>query len=85
MYSLNNTKYESILHSINSNEQYKYMVTFNQRTTAKIIGVSDSTLENWRREGIGPNFKKIDSGRRGRVLYLKTDIALWLSETIETL
>lgn len=75
-------RYKTILESINLLDPlYKKRVAFNQRETAQIIGVSNSTLENWRREGICLPFKKVDNGKRGRVLYLKTDIAEWLSKT----
>lgn len=32
---------------------HKKTIAFNQSQTAELLGVSSSTLENWRREGIG--------------------------------
>ncbi|QOG13317.1 helix-turn-helix domain-containing protein [Arcobacter sp. FWKO B] len=57
---------------------YKNKITLNEATVAKIIGVSSSTLSNWRKEGLGPNYKKIDNGK---VIYTKQAIAEWLSQT----
>lgn len=63
---------------------YKNNITLNEASTAKIIGVSSSTLSNWRKEGLGPNFKKIDNGKKGKVIYTKQAIAEWLSQTVMT-
>ncbi len=43
---------------------------FNQRELAKRWGVSETTLERWRAEGIGPKFLKLG----GRVMYREQDI-----------
>lgn len=64
--------------------EIKGLLCLNQKQTAEIIGVSSSTLDNWRREGIGPSYKKIDNGKRGRVLYVKTELLEWLNKTIKT-
>lgn len=79
---LNYQKLLDLIHEINP--KYKKVLALNQKQTAEVIGVSDSTLENWRREKIGIPYKKIDSGKRGRVFYLKTDIVKWLTQTIQT-
>lgn len=63
---------------------YKNKITLNEASTAKIIGVSSSTLSNWRKDGLGPNFKKIDNGKKGKVIYTKQSIAEWLSQTVMT-
>lgn len=63
---------------------YKNKITLNEANTAKIIGVSSSTLSNWRKEGLGPNFKKIDNGKKGKVIYTKQAVAEWLSQTVLT-
>jgi predicted site-specific integrase-resolvase len=55
-------------------------MALNQTDTAKIIGVSPSTLENWRKDGIGPEWKKVGK----RVLYPKIRVAEFLSNTIKT-
>jgi predicted site-specific integrase-resolvase len=70
-----------IVEQINSiNPKYKEVMALNQTDTAKIIGVSPSTLENWRKDGIGPEWKKVGK----RVLYPKIRVAEFLSNTIKT-
>lgn len=64
--------------------EFKGLLCLNQKQTAEIIGVSSSTLENWRKESVGPEYKKIDNGKKGRVLYVKTSILEWLNNTIKT-
>lgn len=63
---------------------YKKLVCLNQKQTADILGISSGSLENWRKEGIGPSYKKIENGKRGRVLYPKSAIVEWLNNTIKT-
>lgn len=64
--------------------EYKGLLCLNQKQTAEVIGVSSSTLDNWRKIGLGPSFKKIESGKKGRVLYPKIAIIEWLANTIKT-
>lgn len=64
--------------------EIKGLLCLNQKQTAEIMGVSSSTLENWRKEGLGPSYKKIDNGKRGRVLYPKTALVEWLNKTTKT-
>lgn len=64
--------------------EYKGLLCLNQKQTAEIIGVSSSTLENWRKEGVGPEYKKVSNGKKGRVLYVKTCLVEWLNNTIKT-
>lgn len=74
-----------IIEEINKiNPKFKTLLTLNQKQTADAIGVSGSTLEAWRKQGLGPQFKKINSGTKGRVLYPKISIAEWISETTAT-
>jgi DNA-binding XRE family transcriptional regulator len=56
-------------------------MTLNEANTAKIIGVSSSTLANWRKENLGPSFIKMNTGKKGKILYPKQSIAEWLSQT----
>lgn len=63
------------------NEMGYKSITLSENQTAKIIGVSASTLSIWRKEGIGPEFKKMNTGRNGRVFYTKNSIAEWINET----
>ncbi|MEQ1890398.1 MAG: helix-turn-helix domain-containing protein [Alphaproteobacteria bacterium] len=44
-----------------------------QGDTAKMLSVSERTLERWRLEGTGPVYRKF--GRR--VLYAKADVVAW--------
>lgn len=62
---------------------HKKTIAFNQSQTAELLGVSSSTLENWRREGIGIEYIKAGNGKRGRILYPKIKIAEYLSRTIK--
>ncbi|MDD3856000.1 helix-turn-helix domain-containing protein [Sulfurimonas sp.] len=68
----------------NLNPKFKQLLALNQKQTADAIGVSSSTLETWRKEGIGPEYKKQNNGKRARVLYPKTAIAEWLADTVKT-
>jgi len=56
---------------------YKQLM-LSPREVAQITGVSISTLDNWRRAGVGIPFKKMDRGRRGRVMYPKRSVAEWI-------
>ena len=68
-----------IIEEINKiNPKFQQKISLNQKETADIIGVSPGTLENWRSEGLGPEYIKIASGKRGRVLYPKNSIAEFL-------
>lgn len=75
-----------IIEEINKiNPKFKQLLALNQKQTADAIGVSSSTLESWRREkGIGPEYKKVNNGKRGRILYTKQAIAEWLADTVKT-
>ncbi len=76
----------TIIEQINQvDPKFKKLIALNQKQTADVIGISSSTLEDWRRRSIGPNYIKIESGKRGRVLYPKTAIAEWLySHAVKT-
>lgn len=68
-----------IIEEINKiNPKFKQLIALNQKQAADCIGVSSSTLESWRREGLGPSYIKINRGKRGRILYPKVTIAEWL-------
>lgn len=74
-----------IIEEINKiDPKFKRLLALNQKQTADSIGVSSSTLESWRKEGIGPAYKKVNNGKRGRVLYPKQAIAEFLSSTVKT-
>jgi len=63
---------------------FKKRVCLNSKQTAQILGVSCSSLENWRSAGLGPSFVKVNSGKKGRVLYDKSAICEWVNQTIKT-
>ena len=56
---------------------YKQLM-LSPREVSEIAGLSISTLDNWRRSGIGIEFKKMDTGARGRVMYPKRAVAEWI-------
>lgn len=56
---------------------YKQLM-LSPRDVSEITGVSISTLDNWRRAGVGIEFKKMDTGTRGRVMYPKRAVAEWI-------
>ena len=74
-----------ILEEINNNPSFKKLICFNTRQASIAIGVSSSTLIVWRHEGLGPEYIKIERGKKGRILYPKIAIAQWLSRTIKTM
>ncbi|KAB7888874.1 helix-turn-helix transcriptional regulator [Poseidonibacter ostreae] len=75
----------NIIDEINNiNVKYKKYIALNQKQTAEIIGVSSSTLENWRKQGIGIEYIKTGIGTKGRILYPKQKIAEFLLNTIKT-
>lgn len=58
----------------NARPELKGCICLNQKQTAEIIGVSSSTLDNWRKIGLGPQYKKIDSGKREEFYTLKLQL-----------
>jgi hypothetical protein len=56
----------------------------NEFYSAQVVGVSPSSLSNYRKKGLGPEYLKVDNGKRGRVLYPKTALCNWLNQTIKT-
>lgn len=55
-------------------------VFLNQTATAKILSVSERSLERWRLEGTGPAYRKF--GRR--VLYAHADLIEWADQRRRT-
>ena len=49
--------------------------------TAQIIGISVSTLYNWRVEGVGPQFRKNGNGKRAKIMYPTRAVAEFMTET----
>lgn len=50
---------------------FEKILNLNSKQTAQIIGVSASTIEAWRKQGIGIDFIEVG----GRILYPKLAIA----------
>lgn len=65
-------------------ENKKYCACLSENFTAKIIGISSSSLANYRKDGLGPKYLKADRGKRARVLYPKESIVEWINNTIQT-
>jgi D-Tyr-tRNAtyr deacylase len=60
--------------------KFRKKISLNESETASILGVSASTLAARRKEGMGPEYRKVGS----RYLYPKTKIAEFLLQTIKT-
>lgn len=56
----------------------------NEFYSAQIVGVSQSSLSTYRKKGLGPEYLKVDNGKRARVLYPKTALIEWINNTIKT-
>jgi len=56
------------------------VVHFNQKQLAARRNISETSLERWRSEGVGPMFLKI----RGRVLYRQVDIEAYEESCLST-
>jgi predicted site-specific integrase-resolvase len=74
---------QQIIENINLNPIYRSKLSLNTHQASELIGVSPNTLENWRKEGIGPEYIKM-GGKRGRVMYPKIAIAEFLAQTVKT-
>ena len=57
------------------NEELDYM---DEYALAEHLGLTRSTLQRWRREGIGPPFAKLAEGTRSPVRYSKRQVREWL-------
>ncbi len=65
-------------------EKLKKSACMNECNSAMVIGVSPSGLANYRKEGIGPEYIKVENGVKSRILYPKTCILKWLNNTVKT-
>lgn len=66
------------LNSMLPPEQRKQAV-LNQSQVASLLGLSCSTLSNWRAEGISLEYLKVGKGSKNRVMYLKTKLVEFLN------
>lgn len=65
-------------------EKKQSSACLNEAFSAQVLGVSASSLATYRKNGLGPEYIKIDNGKKGRVLYPKTALVEWLNKTIKT-
>ena len=57
------------------------MQSLTPQAAAKYLGFGASTLERWRRLGIGPKYLKLSSNR---VAYLQSHLDDWLDSRVRT-
>lgn len=62
------------------NPKFKNQLCLNQNDTSKIFGVSAGTLDNWRKEGVGPEYLQHKKG--SRVMYPKQSIIDYINQNI---
>lgn len=48
---------------------------------AAFLGVEVQQLADWRRQGVGPPYRKLVDRRNGAVRYMRDDIRLWLASS----
>ena len=60
--------------------KFKKKISLNESEAGKIIGVSASSMATYRKQGIGPEYKRVGS----RVLYPKIALAEFILQTIKT-
>lgn len=65
-------------------EDKRKCACLNEYYSAQIVGVSPTSLSTYRKNGIGPEYLKVDNGKRGRVLYPKSSLIKWINNTIKT-
>ncbi len=56
---------------------YKKQINLKTSDVSRILGVSNSTIEKWRKEGIGIDYNQVG----GRIFYSKHSMAEWLLRT----
>ncbi len=61
-------------------DKYKHCACLNESTVAKIIGVSPSTLGNYRNQATGPKWFSVGKGKRPRIMYSKTSILEFIND-----
>ena len=66
-------------------DEKKYCACLSENFSAKVIGISASTLSAYRKDGLGPNFIQVNKrGVRARVIYPKSSLLDWINNTIKT-
>ncbi len=61
-------------------------MTYNESQAAEAIGVSASTMAQWRKNGVGPEYVsvKMPGKERARILYPIAALEAWLTKTVQT-
>lgn len=54
-------------------------ICLNQSQVSELLGVSPSTLSNWRAEGVSLSYMKIGKGTKNRILYNKVKLLEFLN------
>lgn len=70
---------------MNGNEKGIISQALNENRAAMYIGVSPSTLANWRKDGIGPKYKAViapNSKKTVRILYPIKFLEEWLNDAV---
>jgi hypothetical protein len=59
--------------------EQKKQACLNQTQVASLLGLSPTTLSNWRSEGVALEYLKVGKGSKNRVMYLKTKVLEFLN------
>ena len=49
------------------------------QAAGRYLGVTERTLQSWRRAGTGPEYHKLGGGRLGRLRYSRTALDTWMA------
>jgi hypothetical protein len=52
----------------------------NTREAAKVLGLTESTLNTYRSRGVGPTFKRVGVGPQGRIRYRASDLQAFVRD-----
>lgn len=53
-----------------------------QDDVARVLGVSEYTVQRWRVQGVGPRFAKLGPGKRARVAYRLEDLLAYIDRNL---
>ena len=56
------------------------MKTFSPKELADMIGMSQTGLARWRKEGGGPEWMRMGGAQSSRIRYLESDVLAWIAE-----
>lgn len=54
------------------------------RPTARLLGISENTLANWRVAGTGPPYVKLGNSRTSAIRYRRSDIKAFIAQMART-